>query len=74
MTYAEFNKLSPGDMIRYVFIENDYYVCLSGPIRGMSDDRKTVKTYNLFLICNRTNKIQKTKIFLNRWEVVYENK
>jgi hypothetical protein len=63
MTYAEYNNLSPGDMFRYVFIENDYHVCLSGPIRGMSDAGKTVKTYNLFLICNRTKKIQKTRIF-----------
>jgi hypothetical protein len=73
MTYVEFENLAPGNMIRYVK-RKDYDIVLSGPIKSMSDDGKTVTAYRLLVYCKTTGKIDKIRVLLNRWEVVYENK
>jgi len=71
MTYVEFENLSPGDLIGYVKCKEDYYdIVLSGPIKTMSHDGKTVTAYRLLVYCKETGKIHKIRVLLNRWEIV----
>jgi hypothetical protein len=70
MTYTEFENLSPGDLIRYVKSKSYYNLCLTGAIKTLSDDGKTVTAYRLLVYSKATHRIHTIRVILDRWEVV----